>query len=43
MVFNIYNEKNHEEDQKYTIERKLILVDILEKEFICEDCNAHHS
>ena len=24
MIFNIYNEKNQEEDQKYTIERKLI-------------------
>ena len=43
MIFNIYNEKNQEEDQKYTIERKLIVLDIFEKAIICEDFNTHHS
>ena len=43
MIFNIYNEKNQEDDQEYTIERKSILLDIFEKAIICEDFNAHHS
>ena len=43
MIFNIYNKKNQEEDQKYTIERKLIFLDIFEKAIICENFNAHYS
>ena len=43
MILNIYNEKNQEEDQEYTIERKLIFLDISKKAIICEDFNAHHS
>ena len=43
MIFNIYNEKNQKEDQEYTIERKLIFLNIFEKAIICEDFNAHHS
>ena len=43
IIFNIYNEKKQKEDQKYTIERKLILLDILEKAIICEDFNPHYS
>ena len=43
MIFNIYNEKNQEENQEYTIERKLILLDIFQKAILCEDFNAHHS
>ena len=42
MIFNVYNKKNQEEDQKHTIERELIFLDILEKAIICEDFNAHH-
>ena len=43
MVFNIYNEKNQEENQKYMIKRKLIRLDISEKVIICEDFYAHYS
>ena len=43
MIFNIYNEKNREENQKYTIERKLIVLDIFEKVIICENFNTHYS
>ena len=43
MIFNIYNEKNQEENQKYTIEQKLIFLDIFEKAIICENFNVHHS
>ena len=43
MIFNIYDEKNQEKNQKYTIERKLILLDIFEKAIIYEGFNAHHS
>ena len=43
MTFNIYNKKNQEEDQKYTIKRKLIFLDIFEKAIICKDFNAYHS
>ena len=43
MIFNIYNEKSQDENQKYTVERTLTLIDILEKAIICEDFNAHHS
>ena len=43
MIFNIYNEKNQEKDQKYTIKRKLIFLDIFEKVIICVNFNAHYS
>ena len=43
MILNIYNEKNQKEDQKYTMERKLIFLSIFEKAIICEDFNIHHS
>ena len=43
MIFNIYNEKCQDENQEYTIERKLTSIDISEKAIICEDFNAHHS
>ena len=42
-IFDIYIEKNQEKDQEYTIERKLIFLDILEKAIICEEFNAHYS
>ena len=41
MIFNIYNEKSQDENQEYTIERKLTSIDIFEKAIICEDFNAH--
>ena len=43
MIFNIYNEKSQDEDQKYIVERKLATIDISEKAIICEDFNAHYS
>ena len=43
LILNIYNEKSQEKNQKYTIERKLTSIDILEKAIICGDFNAHHS
>ena len=43
LIFNIYNEKSQGENQKYTIERKLTWINILQKAIICEDFNAHHS
>ena len=43
MIFNIYNENFRDENQSYTIERKLTSIDISEKTIICEDLNAHHS
>ena len=43
MIFYIYNEKNQKEDQKYTIKRKMIFLDIFEKAIICKEFNAHHS
>ena len=43
MIFNIYNEKSQDEDQKYKVERKLTSIDISEKLIICENFNAHHS
>ena len=43
MIFNIYNEKCQNENQEYTIERKLTSIDISEKAIICGDFNAHHS
>ena len=39
---NVYNEKNQGENQKYTIERKLISLDISKKAIICENFNAHN-
>ena len=43
MIFNVYNEKNQGENQEYTVERKLISLDISEKAIICENFNAHNS
>ena len=43
MIFNIYNEKFQDEDQKYTVKRKLTTIDISKKAIICEDFNVHHS
>ena len=43
IIFNIYNKKNHEENEKYTIEQKLIFLDIFEKAIIREDFNVHYS
>ena len=42
MIFNIYNEKSQDENQKYTMERKLTTINISEKAIICEDFNAHY-
>ena len=42
MTFNVYIGKNQEENQKYTIERKLSSLNIFEKAIICEDFNAHY-
>ena len=42
MIFNIYNEKFQDEDQKYPVEQKLTTMDISEKANLCEDFNAHH-
>ena len=43
MIFNTYNEKAQDENQKYTVKRKLTTIDISEKAIICEDFNSHHS
>ena len=40
---SVYNEKSEDENQKYTVKRKLTSIKILEKTIICEDFNAHHS
>ena len=42
MIFNIYNKKDQDENQEYTIEQRLTSIDISEKAIICEKFNAHH-
>ena len=42
IIFNVYDEKSQDENQDYTVERKLTSIDIPEKAIICGDFNAHH-
>ena len=42
MIFNIYNERNQGENQEYTIERKVIRLDIPKNAIICKNFNAQH-
>ena len=43
IIFNVCNKKVQNENQDYTVERKLTSVDISEKAIICGDSNVHHS
>ena len=42
MIFNVYNEKSQDENQKYTVKQKLTSIDVSEKAILCEDFNEHH-
>ena len=43
IIFIVYNEKSQDENQNYTVERKLTSIEIPEKVIIRDDFNAHHS
>ena len=43
LILNVYNERSQKSNSnEYTIERKLISIDLIENSIICGDFNAHH-